>query len=469
VFSITKMFIAVACLRLAGRRTLGLDKDARTWLPAAPAGATVPELLSHTAGLADYPATDAYQAAVAAHPAEPWDLEQILKVSLAESSSEPGHFHYCDVGYWLLGAIIERVTRTPLAELLATEVFGPTEMTETAYPDLRHSITADGYSTLWAGPAGAVWSTAADLDKFLAALLSESLLTASARAAMSQATAIEPHSPWPAPGYGLGLMTDQVLHTIGHGGNGPGYQIAAFTLLSGDRSAVVITAPHTRPDPIHQALRWLTKQPAESSPRASSPPQMRLNALRPGPDSGDPNPMNRPPESLSHGQVSLRRWRPDDAAALLAAVIESQDDLRPWMSWADRYDQDKAAEFLATCQEQWASGSAFVYAIIVGDQIAGGAGLHNRVGDGGLEIGYWVHSDWTGRGIATAAAAALTTAALALPGIQRVEIYHDAANAASGRIPAKLGYTRLGDQPARNLWPPAPSESGTDVIWQFTQ
>ena len=272
MFSITKMFIAVTCLRLSARRSLNLDKDARTWLPAAPAGVTVRALLSHTAGLEDYPATDAYQAAVAAHPAEPWDLEQILPVSLAQPISAPGHIRYCNAGYWMLGAIIERVTRTPLAELLAAEVFGPAEMTETAYPDLRHSITADGYSTLWAGPAGAVWSTAADLDKFLAALLSETLLTASARAAMSQATAIEPHSPWPAPGYGLGVMTDHVLHTIGHGGNGPGYQTAAFTLLSGDRSAVVIAAPDTRPDTIHQTIRWLTKQPATSTQPISRPP-----------------------------------------------------------------------------------------------------------------------------------------------------------------------------------------------------
>jgi RimJ/RimL family protein N-acetyltransferase len=80
-----------------------------------------------------------------------------------------------------------------------------------------------------------------------------------------------------------------------------------------------------------------------------------------------------------------------------------------------------------------------------------------------------VHGDWTGRGIATDAAAALTETALGLPGIDRVEIHHDAANVASGRIPAKLGYTRLSERPARDLWPPAPSETGTDVIWQITR
>jgi RimJ/RimL family protein N-acetyltransferase len=179
--------------------------------------------------------------------------------------------------------------------------------------------------------------------------------------------------------------------------------------------------------------------------------------------------MTSPPELLSHGRVSLRRWRPGDCAALLAAVIESQEHLRPWMPWADRYDQDSAAQYLRECDAHWASGSAFAYAIIVSGQIVGSAGLHDRVGDGGLEIGYWVHRDWTGRGIATAAAAALTDAALALPGIERVEIYHDAANVASGRIAAKLGYARVGERPARDLWPAAPGETGTDVTWQFTR
>ncbi|MGN6792896.1 MAG: GNAT family N-acetyltransferase [Streptosporangiaceae bacterium] len=177
--------------------------------------------------------------------------------------------------------------------------------------------------------------------------------------------------------------------------------------------------------------------------------------------------MTSPQETLSHGQVSLRRWRHDDAAALLTAVIESQEHLRPWMPWADSYDNDRALEFLRECDEQWVSGGSFAYAIVVEGQIVGSAGLHNRVGDGGLEIGYWVHRDWTGRGIATDAAAALTDAALALPGIERVEIYHDAANVASARIPAKLGYAKVGERQARDLWPAAPADVGTEVVWQF--
>jgi ribosomal-protein-serine acetyltransferase len=179
--------------------------------------------------------------------------------------------------------------------------------------------------------------------------------------------------------------------------------------------------------------------------------------------------MANPPEELSHGEVRLRRWRPDDAPALLAAITESSEHLRPWMEWADGYDEDKAADYLSGCDENWTSGSDFSYAIIVGDQVVGSAGLHNRLGDDALEIGYWVHASWTGRGIATDTAEALTEAALALPGISRVEIHHDTANLASGRIPAKLGYTRVGERPAGADRPDSPGGTGIHVIWQFTR
>jgi CubicO group peptidase (beta-lactamase class C family) len=259
VFSITKMFIAVACLRLAGQRLLGLDKDARRWLPAVPAGLTVRQLLGHTGGLPDYPATGDYRTAVAARPAEPWDLPRILAVTLAQPRSAPGPFRYCNTGYWMLGAILERAAGTSLAHVLATEVFGPAAMSDSAYPDAGASITADGYSTLWAGPAGAAWSTAYDLDRFLSALLNGILLAPHALTAMRHASLVEPHPPWAGPGYGLGVMTDAVLHTIGHGGGGPGYQTAAFALATGTRAAVVIARSSSKPDPVRQAIRWLTQ------------------------------------------------------------------------------------------------------------------------------------------------------------------------------------------------------------------
>ena len=60
-----------------------------------------------------------------------------------------------------------------------------------------------------------------------------------------------------------------------------------------------------------------------------------------------------------------------------------------------------------------------------------------------LEIGYWVAVDQVRQGFATLAAAGLTDAGFGLPGIERVEIHHDRANDVSGRVPSRLGFTRL--------------------------
>jgi len=96
------------------------------------------------------------------------------------------------------------------------------------------------------------------------------------------------------------------------------------------------------------------------------------------------------------------------------------------------------------------------------DALVGAIGLHRRVGDAGIEIGYWIAEAQTRRGFGTAAAEALTAVALELPGVRRVEIHCDEANAASAAIPRKLGY-RLDRVIAHE--PEAPGESGRRMIW----
>ena len=77
-----------------------------------------------------------------------------------------------------------------------------------------------------------------------------------------------------------------------------------------------------------------------------------------------------------------------------------------------------------------------------------------------------MRSAYTGRGLATAAAAALVEQAFGLPGVDWVEIVHDEQNVASDRIPRKLGFTETGRRP---LDPPPPSGTGTGVVWRLTR
>ena len=55
--------------------------------------------------------------------------------------------------------------------------------------------------------------------------------------------------------------------------------------------------------------------------------------------------------------------------------------------------------------------------------------MHDDVGPGALEIGYWCHIEYAGRGIITRSAVRLTDIAFEpSPGIERVEIHCDKAN-----------------------------------------
>jgi RimJ/RimL family protein N-acetyltransferase len=206
--------------------------------------------------------------------------------------------------------------------------------------------------------------------------------------------------------------------------------------------------------------------------RWKAPPALSVASeeyrLRGPPAAGHDRPMDTPPDYLGHGVAELRRWRAADAELACRLVRESLDHLAPWMPWATAsYGPGDARAYVQRCEDSWADGSAFQYLILAGGEPAGSAGLMARIGDGGLEIGYWVHPAFTGRGLATAAAAALTEAALALPGIDRVEIHHDILNVASGRVPAKLGYDSVGT--TVTTVEVAPGDSGITQVWRITR
>ena len=125
-----------------------------------------------------------------------------------------------------------------------------------------------------------------------------------------------------------------------------------------------------------------------------------------------------PPEVLGDETVVLVRPEPEDIGPLTGAINESLDELAAWMPWAQSPSTvASTTEFLEACRAKWAAGADFDYLIRhprTGG-IIGVCALHARLGPGALEIGYWVHTEHTGRGVATAAARALTDAALGPP------------------------------------------------------
>lgn len=125
----------------------------------------------------------------------------------------------------------------------------------------------------------------------------------------------------------------------------------------------------------------------------------------------------------------------------------------------------RAADFLATCESNWTSGEGYAYLITTGGRPVGVGGLDRDIGPGGLEVGCWLHPDHTGRGIATTATALLVEHAFTVPGIHRVQLWHDAANTASAGIARRLCFTEL-DRRTPPRAPLTSGERGIDVVWQ---
>ena len=132
---------------------------------------------------------------------------------------------------------------------------------------------------------------------------------------------------------------------------------------------------------------------------------------------------------------------------MLEAVERSLSELRRWMPWAQGTpSREESIKVLENGHELFDTDKEWNYALIQNSsgELVGAAGLHVVQDPDCPEIGYWVRSDRTGRGYATAAARALAAAAFQyLPAVRQVKIRMDWANVASAAIPAKLGFRLL--------------------------
>ncbi|MCX4091500.1 GNAT family N-acetyltransferase [Nocardia sp. alder85J] len=167
------------------------------------------------------------------------------------------------------------------------------------------------------------------------------------------------------------------------------------------------------------------------------------------------------------GDLLIRQWEPADLMPRFEAITASYEHIHPWMEWAAQPITLEQQRAFARAATGWPSAEgSFNYGLFgvgdAGQTVLGAAGLHDRLGDRALEIGYWCHVDHTGRGVITRSAAALTAVAFALPGVDRVEIHCDAANLRSAAVARRLGY-RLDRLEPREVR--APAESGRGMVW----
>src|SRR6266567_8174608 len=129
---------------------------------------------------------------------------------------------------------------------------------------------------------------------------------------------------------------------------------------------------------------------------------MPAAAERPFPPAPLPSQPASPPEQVAAGPLLLRRVHADDAGALAAAVRASLEHLRPWMPWATPEAADLRSQLVrvAEADEQWNSGTGFIYVMIAinggrpegpgavkdpDGEFVGTIGLHRRLADETVE------------------------------------------------------------------------------------
>jgi len=175
---------------------------------------------------------------------------------------------------------------------------------------------------------------------------------------------------------------------------------------------------------------------------------------------------SNPAYRIETKRLVIRCYNPSDAPLLAESVTDSLEHLRPWMPWV--YNEPEPIEEkirrLKLFRGNFDLGQNFTYGIfnLEETKLMGGTGLHTRLGENELEIGYWIHKDHINQGLVTESTAALVKVAFEIIHVHRLEIHCDPENFASAAVPRKLGFTHEGTLRAKTRFLDGWSDS---MIW----
>jgi len=159
---------------------------------------------------------------------------------------------------------------------------------------------------------------------------------------------------------------------------------------------------------------------------------------------------------LTDGQLVVRFYREDDAPRLFEAVRESIPEVSAWLGWChENYSIEESRDFVRSRGQKAQTDEWYSFGIFdqtVGDRFLGGVGLNfiNRVHQFG-NLGYWVRTSATGKGVASRASRLVAQFAFEELGLHRIEIVAAVPNVASQRVAEKIGAVREGVQRKRLL------------------
>lgn len=266
--SITKQFTAAAIMKLWEAGKLNLHCSINEYLPIQFRSdfwkeVTIHQLLSHTSGIPDYDQTY-YDPVTIGFVSPEIEAKMVQETGQKELEFEPGtKFNYCNIGYTLLGIILEQQTGKKYTDIIQEYFLIPLKMTSTRFHEDDYKVQekdAVGYhwdfqNKKWVVdnsekivgtiPDGGILSTTQDLYTWSSVIAGKRPDILSPEI-IKQMTTPVPNTRGPYGSYGYGLWLDEFMDTkkIYHTGWMDGFT-ADFWLLPEKDLVIIVLCNNT--------------------------------------------------------------------------------------------------------------------------------------------------------------------------------------------------------------------------------
>ncbi|HEV8052961.1 MAG TPA: GNAT family N-acetyltransferase [Parachlamydiaceae bacterium] len=179
------------------------------------------------------------------------------------------------------------------------------------------------------------------------------------------------------------------------------------------------------------------------------------------------------PPTLITKRLLIRPHRPSDEVLLNKAILDSFEELHPWMDWADKPQSlEETRAYIAYSEKCWTEEYPQELPLLILDLEE-----KNIIGSSGynaikwqiplLEIGYWGNVNYAGKGLITEAVNVLTQYAFAELAAKRVEIRCSSENVKSAAIPLRLNYLLAATLKDHRVLPGNKNISNTHIFTRF--
>jgi CubicO group peptidase (beta-lactamase class C family) len=273
--SMGKMFTAVAIAQLVEQGKLSYDDLIGKYLgadwiqPEVGEKVKISHLLSHTSGIAEYLDDEFYKFA---EPGTHWTLEDRKPIVKEKSLTfEPGtRWAYCNIGFILLAAIIEKVTGK---DYIKEHILDPVDMDNTIGSSSNKILSnvALGYDKIqeegkafWrktglfgnndGTPSGGGFSTVDDFLKFAEALRTDLLISSESKELLMSA---KPGLNSIHYGYGFWIERSRFGRVVGHGGVAPGVSANFRMFLDRGYTMIILSNYSEAMLPVARKIRSL--------------------------------------------------------------------------------------------------------------------------------------------------------------------------------------------------------------------